>query len=65
MRASKEMVLGKKDRELEYGEVLTLERAIHRIIGAMLDICRHVASAYSLGLVENYASTPVSLPKRT
>jgi len=50
----KERILSKSPEELDYGEVLVLERAVHRIVEAMLDVCRHLVSVYSLGLVESY-----------
>jgi len=54
-RFLKERIVGKKPRELDYGEILALERAVHRIVEAMLDICRHLVAVYSLGLVESYS----------
>jgi len=61
VRFLREEVLGKKPEELSYGEVLALERAVHRIIEAMLDICRHAVSAYALGLAESYGAYPRKL----
>ena len=40
---------------------LALERAVERIVGAMMDICRHVVSAKGLGLIETYAEYPLRL----
>lgn len=34
--------------------MLALERALHRIAEAMLDICRHLVAVHSLGIVESY-----------
>jgi len=51
----KERIVGKKPSELDYMEILALERAVHRIVEAMLDVCRHLVAVYSLGLVENYS----------
>ena len=41
-------ILVKRVEDLSYGEILALERALHRMIEAMLDICRHLVSIYSL-----------------
>jgi len=46
---------------MDYKDILALERAIHRIIESMLDICRHLVSAYSLGLFESYGEYPRKL----
>ncbi|MEM2123100.1 MAG: HepT-like ribonuclease domain-containing protein [Candidatus Bathyarchaeia archaeon] len=54
-------VLTRKPGDLRYGEVLALERALHRIAEAMLDMCRHLAAVYSLGLVESYGEYPEKL----
>ncbi len=61
VRFLKEKILVKRPDELDYGEILALERAVHRIIEAMLDICRHVVSVYSLGLAESYGQYPRKL----
>lgn len=50
----KDNILSRSVEELGYGEVLMLEGAMHRMIEAMLDVCRHLVSVYSLGLVESY-----------
>jgi len=57
-RFLRDRILCKRPDELDYGEVLALERAVHRIIEAMLDICRHMTSVYSLGLAESYGEYP-------
>jgi uncharacterized protein YutE (UPF0331/DUF86 family)/predicted nucleotidyltransferase len=54
-------ILSKRVEELNYKDTLALERAMHRIIEAMLDICRHLVSVYSLGFVESYGEYPESL----
>lgn len=54
----KREILTKSVDELEYRDVLALERAIHRIAEAMLDICRHLVTVYSLGIVESYGEYP-------
>jgi uncharacterized protein YutE (UPF0331/DUF86 family)/predicted nucleotidyltransferase len=59
----KSEILSKKIEELDYKEALALERAMHKIIEAMLDICRHLVSVYSLGLVESYGEYPQKLAK--
>jgi predicted nucleotidyltransferase len=46
-----------------YKDVLALERASHRMIGAMLDVCRHVVSVHNLGLVESYGEIPREAPR--
>ena len=51
-------ILTKDVDELTYKDVLALERAVHRIAGAMLDICRHLVTVYSLGIVESYGEYP-------
>jgi uncharacterized protein YutE (UPF0331/DUF86 family)/predicted nucleotidyltransferase len=56
-------ILPKKIEDLNYKDMLALERAMHRIIEAMLDICRHLVSAYSLGFVESYGEYPQRLAK--
>lgn len=56
-----ERILNRRPEELDYGDTLALERALHRIIEAMLDICRHLVSVYSLGLVESYGDYPKRL----
>jgi uncharacterized protein YutE (UPF0331/DUF86 family) len=56
-------ILSKKVGDLSYKDTLALERAMHRIIEAILDICRHLVSAYSLGLVESYGEYPEKLAK--
>jgi uncharacterized protein YutE (UPF0331/DUF86 family)/predicted nucleotidyltransferase len=50
----KNEILVKKLEELDYKEILALERSMHRIIESMLDICRHLVSVYALGFVESY-----------
>lgn len=61
IRFLRERILGRDPEDLDYGEKLALERALHRVIEAMLDICRHVVSVYSLGLVESYGDYPRKL----
>jgi len=51
-------ILTKDVDELTYKDVLALERAVHRIAEAMLDICRHLVAVYSLGIVESYGEYP-------
>jgi uncharacterized protein YutE (UPF0331/DUF86 family) len=50
----KNEILAKKLEELDYKDILALERSMHRIIESMLDICRHLVSVYALGFVESY-----------
>jgi uncharacterized protein YutE (UPF0331/DUF86 family)/predicted nucleotidyltransferase len=57
----KDEILTKKIEELDYKDTLALERAMHRIIESMLDICRHLVSVYSLGFVESYGEYPRKL----
>jgi uncharacterized protein YutE (UPF0331/DUF86 family)/predicted nucleotidyltransferase len=57
----KSEVLSKKIEDLNYKDILALERAMHKIIEAMLDICRHLISVYSLGLAESYDEYPQKL----
>jgi len=57
----KDEILTKKIEELDYKDILALERAMHRIIESMLDICRHLVSVYSLGFVESYGEYPRKL----
>jgi len=59
----KSEILSKKIEDLNYKDTLALERAMHRIIEAMLDICRHLVSVYSLGLAESYGEYPQKLAK--
>ena len=54
-------ILTKKPDELTYKDTLALERALHKIAGAALDICRHLVSTYSLGLAESYSQYPAKL----
>ena len=54
-------IIGKRPEELSYKDLLSLERAIHRIIEAIMDVCRHLVSVYSLGLVESYGEYPKKL----
>jgi len=54
-------ILNKRPEELSYKDTLALERAVHRIAEAMLDICRHLVAVYSLGLVESYDEYPEKL----
>ncbi|QOJ79741.1 DUF86 domain-containing protein [Infirmifilum lucidum] len=56
-------ILTKKVEELTYKDVLALERAVHRIIEAILDICRHLIAVHSLGLVESYGEYPLRLAR--
>jgi uncharacterized protein YutE (UPF0331/DUF86 family)/predicted nucleotidyltransferase len=57
----KSEILSKKIEDLNYKDILALERAMHKIIEAMLDICRHLISVYSLGLAESYDEYPQKL----
>jgi len=57
----KSEILSKKIEDLNYKDMLALERAIHKIIESMLDICRHLISVYSLGFVESYDEYPQKL----
>jgi uncharacterized protein YutE (UPF0331/DUF86 family) len=57
----KSEILSKKIEDLNYKDILALERAMHKIIEAMLDICRHLVSVYSLGLAESYDEYPQKL----
>jgi len=57
----KNEILAKDVDELDYKDVLALERAVHRIAEAMLDICRHLVAVYSLGIVESYGEYPKRL----
>ena len=50
----RENILKRDVSELGYGDILMLERAMHRLIEAMLDVCRHLVSVYSLGFAESY-----------
>ena len=54
----KSEILSKKIEDLNYKDILALERAMHKIIEAMLDTCRHLISVYSLGLAESYDEYP-------
>ncbi len=54
-------ILSKRPERLNYGDVLALERAIHRIAEAMLDVCRHLVAVHSLGLAESYGEYPQKL----
>jgi uncharacterized protein YutE (UPF0331/DUF86 family)/predicted nucleotidyltransferase len=56
-------ILSKRIEELSYKDFLALERAMHRIIESMLDICRHLVSVYSLGFAESYGEYPQKLAK--
>lgn len=56
-----EEILKQKHRELNYKDVLALERVTRRIIEAMLDVCRHLVSIHSLGLAESYGEYPMKL----
>mgnify|MGYP000147265274 CR=1 FL=1 len=47
--------------KLRYRDKLALERALHRIAEAMLDVCRHLVATYSLGIVESYGEYPRKL----
>lgn len=57
----KREILSKNVDELEYRDILALERALHRIAEAILDICRHLTAVYSLGIVESYGEYPRKL----
>jgi uncharacterized protein YutE (UPF0331/DUF86 family)/predicted nucleotidyltransferase len=57
----KSEILPKRVEDLDYKETLALERAMHRIVESMLDICRHLVSINSLGLVESYGEYPQKL----
>ena len=57
----KNEILTKNVDDLEYKDVLALERAVHRIAEAMLDVCRHLVAVYSLGIVESYGEYPEKL----
>jgi uncharacterized protein YutE (UPF0331/DUF86 family)/predicted nucleotidyltransferase len=57
----KSEILCKRVEDLDYKEILALERAMQRIIESILDICRHLVSVYSLGLVESYGEYPKRL----
>lgn len=46
---------------LNYEKTLAMERALRRGIEAVLDICRHLVSVHSLGLVESYGDYPKRL----
>lgn len=59
----KSEILSRKIEELDYKDILALERAMHIIIESMLDICKHLVSVYSLGLVESYGQYPQKLAK--
>lgn len=45
----------------DYKSLLAMERATHRAIEAVLDICRHFVSIHDLGLVESYGEYPEKL----
>ncbi len=47
MNFLRENILRKDVSEFGYGDILMLERAMHRLIEAMLDICGHLVSIYS------------------
>ena len=57
----KEYILSRNLSELDYRDILAMERAIHRIAEAILDICRQLVAVYSLGLVESYGMYPKRL----
>ncbi len=57
----REEILERRIEELSYKDILALERAVHRLAEAMLDICRHLVAVYSLGLVESYGEYPMRL----
>ena len=57
----KNEILSRKAEELSYKDALALERAMHEIAESMLDVCRHLVSAYSLGFVESYGEYPQRL----
>lgn len=54
-------ILSRRPDELDYGDILALERALYRTVEAMLDICRHLVSVHSLGLVESHSMYPRKL----
>ncbi len=56
-------IVGRKLNEIlkDYEKILAWERALHRLIEAMLDICRHLVSVYGLGIVESYGEYPQRL----
>jgi uncharacterized protein YutE (UPF0331/DUF86 family)/predicted nucleotidyltransferase len=56
-------IMATKPGELSYKDTLALERAMHRVTESMLDICRHLVSAHSLGLAESYGDYPLRLAK--
>jgi uncharacterized protein YutE (UPF0331/DUF86 family)/predicted nucleotidyltransferase len=57
----KSEILSKNVEGMGYKDILALERAMHRIIESMLDICRHLVSAHSLGFFESYGEYPRKL----
>ena len=57
----KSEILSKKIEDLNYKDMLALERVMHKIIESMLDICRQLISVYSLGFVESYNEYPQKL----
>lgn len=56
-------ILTRSSEELTYKDILALERSVHRIIEAMLDICKHLVAVFSLGLVESYGEYPRKLAR--
>ncbi|MDT7885819.1 MAG: HepT-like ribonuclease domain-containing protein [Thermoproteota archaeon] len=59
----KSEILSKKIEDLNYKDMLALERAMQKIIEAMLDICRHLVSVYLLDLAESYEEYPQKLTR--
>ena len=59
----KDEILSKRVEDLDYKDTLALERAMHRIIESMLDVCRHLVSVHSLGLAESYGEYPERLAR--
>ena len=47
-----------------YEKTLAMERALHRAIEAILDVCRHLVSVHNLGLAESYGQYPKKLAER-
>ncbi|MBS7644333.1 DUF86 domain-containing protein [Candidatus Bathyarchaeota archaeon] len=44
-----------------YKDQLAMERAMHRALEAIFDLCRHLISVHNLGLAESYAEYPKRL----
>ncbi|MGQ9469031.1 MAG: type VII toxin-antitoxin system MntA family adenylyltransferase antitoxin [Nitrososphaerales archaeon] len=45
--------------------MLAFERAVERIVEAIIDVCRHVVSAKRIGLVESYSEYPLRLAEQS